>query len=530
MKRSLATLGLAAAATFAIAHDEEPGAAAHARLGKVHFENSCAPSVARNFDISVALLHSFWVKDAVDGFNVVLKSDPACAIAYWGIAMTLQGNPLTGQEPTPQAMETALAALDKADALGAKTQRERDYIAAISHIYRNAAASPFRARRAAYEKAMEALSQQYPADTEAKIFYALALDMTADLSDRSYSHQLRAAAILESLAVQQPEHPGIAHYLIHSYDYPAIAARGVEAARRYAAVAPQNPHALHMPSHIFTRLGIWQDSIETNKRSAAAAKTQGNGQEQVHAMDYMVHAYLQLGQDVQARRVVDEAGATAVNTAVFIGPYARAAMPARYALERRAWREAVSLEPAESRFAFTPAITRFARGLGFAHLGNTPAALEEAEALGRARDQLKDQGNSYWSNQVEVQRLAVVAWAAFAQGRADEAVERMRASADLEDSMEKHIVTPSAVVPARELLGDLFLELKRPADALAAYEASAQREPNRLLGIYGIAQAAALTGDREKARAYYARLTEIARHAEPGRPELERAKERLAQR
>ena len=514
------------------AHDaDDRPQAGRAQLGKVEFANSCAAAVAGDFNVSVALLHSFWVKDAIEGFNVVLKQDPSCAIAYWGIAMSLQQNPLTGQEPSADATRLALAGLDKARAIGAKTQRERDYLAAIDLIYRDADKTPFRARRLAYEKAMEALAQRYPADTEARIFYALSLDMTADLSDKTYANQLKAAAILEPLSRELPEHPGIAHYLIHSYDYPAIASRGVEAARRYAEVAPGHPHALHMPSHIFTRLGTWQASVDTNRRSAEAAKGEGNGGEQAHAMDYMVHAYLQLGQDGQAKRVVDESRTiTTLNPASFVGYYGVAAMPARYALERRAWKDAVALEPRETRWPFTTAMTHFARGLGFARLGDAASAQKEIDVLASERDALRSQSNAYWANQVEVQRLAVAAWTALARGARDDALKSMQASADLEDSMEKHIVTPSPVVPARELLGDMLLELKRPAEALAAYEASAVREPNRLRGIYGAAQAAALGGDRDKARSYYARLAALAAGANPGRPELQQAKAYLAKR
>jgi hypothetical protein len=536
MKRSsvIAALVLSLGAGAAPAHEGDadgPGAPARARLGKVHFANSCDPAVARDFDTSIALLHSFWVKEATEGFNVVLKHDPACAMAYWGIAMAAQGNPLTAQEPAPQAAQLALAGLDRAQAIGAKTGRERDYIAAVALLYRDADKTPFRARRLAYEKAMQALSQRYPQDTEAEIFYALSLDMTAELTDRTYANQLKAAAILERLSKAQPEHPGLAHYLIHSYDYPAIADRGVEAARRYAQVAPDNPHALHMPSHIFTRLGTWQDSIGTNRRSAAAAKSEGNGGEQAHAMDYMVHAYLQLARDADARRVVAEGQSiTTLNPASFVGYYGVAAMPARYAVERRAWKEAAALEPRESRWPFTTALTHFARGLGFARLGDADAARREADTLAAERDALKGQNNTYWANQVEVQRLAVVAWSALAQGARDEALREMRASADLEDSMEKHIVTPSPVVPARELLGDMLLELKRPAEALAAYEASAKREPNRLRGTYGAARAAELAGDAARAKSYYAKLAALMKDADPARPERAEATAYLARR
>jgi hypothetical protein len=378
---------------------------------------------------------------------------------------------------------------------------------------------------------MEALAQRYPSDSEATIFYALSLDMTADLADKTYANQLKAAAMLEKMSALQPEHPGIAHYLIHSYDYPAIAERGVGAARRYAQVAPDNPHALHMPSHIFTRLGTWQDSIDTNKRSAAAAMAQLNGQEQAHAMDYLAYAHLQLGQDAQAARIVSEGQAiTTINPAIFIGPYALAAMPARAALERQAWADASALAPRPSRFAFTTAITHFARGLGFARTGDARSAQLEAARLAELRDALAEQKNVYWSSQVEVQRLAVAGWIALAQGAQADALRSMRAAADLEDTMEKHIVTPAPVVPARELLGQMLLELKQPADALQAFEASALREPNRFRGLHGAAEAAALSGNRDKARGYYAKLALLADKSDGTRPEVLQAKAYLAQR
>ncbi len=499
------------------------------QLGKVHFPTSCSPAVEKQFDRAMALLHSFWAKDAIEGFIDVARQDPGCAIAYWGIAMAMQQNPLTGQEPNSEATRNALTGLDHAKAIGAKTQRERDYLAAIDLIYRDSDKIEFRARRLAYEKAMEALAQRYPDDTEAAIFYALSLNMTAQLADKTYTNQLKAAAILERVLKQQPEHPGVAHYLIHSYDYPSIAERGLPAARLYAQIAPNQPHALHMPSHIFTRRGMWQDSIDTNLRSAAAAKAEG--QEQVHAMDYLVHAYLQLGEDADAKRVVTEsASISVVNPAIFIGHYALAAIPARYAVERRAWGEAIMLQPRPTPFLFPDAITHFARGLGYARSGDAASARKEESRLAQLRDGLAQQKNTYWSNQVEVQRLAVNGWIALAQGAQDDALKSMRAAADLEDSMEKHIVTPCPLVPARELLGEMLLEVRQPAEALKAFEASAQREPNRFRGVYGAARAAALSGDRDKARTYYAKFVALTAKADRARPEMQLAKAYLAQR
>jgi hypothetical protein len=494
------------------------------QLGTVHFATSCSSAVGQQFNRSMALLHSFWAKDAIEGFHAVLQQDPQCVMAYWGIAMAHQQNPLTAQQPNSKAVQEALAGLDKAKEIGAKTQRERDYLAAIDLIYRDADKTEFRARRLAYEKAMEALAQRYPDDTEASIFYALALNMTAQLTDKTYANQRKAAAILEDALKQQPDHPGVAHYLIHSYDYPPLAERGVPAARLYAKIAPEHPHALHMPSHIFTRLGNWQESIDTNLRSAAAAKAEGNGQEQAHAMDYLVHAYLQLGQDAEAKRVVSDGDSIKVNTAVFVGPYALAAMPARYALERRNWSEAAALQVHPTQFSFPDAITHFARGLGFARMGDVASAQKEASALAALRDTLAGKKDTYWSNQVEVQRLAVNSCIALAQGARDDALKTMRAAVDLEESMEKHIVTPGPVVPTRELLGEMLLEARQPADALAAFEAVTKREPNRLRSIYGAAQAAAVSGDQVKAKMYYSKLAALAEKGNSARPELQQAK------
>jgi hypothetical protein len=528
IKALAVSLVLLAAPQITLAHE---GSAAPDKLGTVSFATSCNPAVQPQFSRAMALLHSFWANDAIKTFDAVLEQDPACAIAYWGVAMSHQQNPLTAQQPLSKSAQAALAGLDRAKEIGAKTQRERDYIAAIDLIYRDADKTEFRARRLAYEKAMQALAQRYPDDTEAQVFYALALNMTAPPTDKTYANQLKAAAILEKIAEKQPDHPGVAHYLVHSYDYPAIAERGLPAARLYARIAPNHPHALHMPSHIFTRLGMWNDSIDNNRRSAAAARAEGNGQEQAHAMDYLVHAHLQLGQDAEAKRVVDEiASIKGINPAIFIGPHGTTAMQARYVVERRAWQEAAALPPQPSQFPFTEAIAYFARGLGHARMGDAAAAENEVKELASRQDALERQNNTFWASQVDLQKRTVMAWMAWARGSRDEALKTMRAAADLEDSMEKHIVTPSPVVPARELLGEMLLAANQPAEALKAFEASAQREPNRLRGVYGAAQAAVLAGDRVKARSYYAKLVALTQNGDGARRELQQAKEYLAQR
>jgi hypothetical protein len=472
-------------------------AAAHSDTAPpVHFETSCAAAAQPDFDRAMGELHSFWARDAIADFKAVLQRDPQCAMAYWGIAMAHQQNPLTAQQPTSPAAQEALAGLEKANAIDRVTARERDYLAAISLIYRDADKTEFRARRLAYEKAMEDVARRHPGDSEAQVFYALALQMTAQLSDKTYGNQLKSAQILERVLAQQPTHPGVAHYTIHAYDYPPIAERGLAAARLYARLAPEHPHALHMPSHIFTRLGYWQESIETNQRSAAAAKSEGNGQEQGHAMDYMVHAYLQLGDEANAQRVVAESASVKVNPQIFIGLFALAAMPARVAIERRDWKLATTLEPQPTKFSFPEAMTHYARGLGFAHLGNIEAAQKESARLQELRDTLWAAKDTYWSNQVEVQRIAVDASIAAAQGNREEALKRMRSAADLEDSMEKHIVTPGPIAPTRELLGDMLLEYGKTDEAVAAYQAAAKREPGRRNTAQGLAKAKTMLGQR----------------------------------
>jgi hypothetical protein len=383
---------------------------------------------------------------------------------------------------------------------------------------------PERMRQLNRARAFEALAARYPADDEAQIFYALYLAATQSLADQSYTSYLAAADILEKQFAKYPDHPGVAHYLIHSYDAAPIAQKGVPAARRYASIAPAAPHALHMPSHIFTRVGAWADSAATNERAAIAAKGDKDVDEQLHAMDYMVYAYLQLARDDVARRVMDEAAqATGLSFNRFAAPYALSAMPARYAIERGEWRQATKLEPVPSSYPFATALTHFARGLGAARSGDATTAEKESQELARLRDALKTAKNEYWAGEVEVSRLGVAAWSALAQGKRDEALNLMRSAADAEDKSEKHIVTPGRIVPARELLGEMLLELKRPAEALKEFEASQVREPERLRGYYGAAQAAAQAGDKVKAKRYFAKLVAMAGQGTP-RPEIVQAR------
>ena len=515
-------------AAAALAHEDD-AAKALKGLGSVNFANSCSPSVQQKLQRGVAMLHSFWYSAGEATFQEVAAADPSCAVAAWGFASILMGNPLGGIGASPKDAPRAQAAIDKGREMGAKTEREKDYLEAVAAYYQDFANRPERERQVARAKAYEALAAKYPKDDEAQIFYALYLASTQLQSDQSYSAYLQAAAILEKQFARHPNHPGVAHYLIHSYDAPPIAQKGVPAAKRYAAIAPDAPHALHMPSHIFTRVGAWQESAATNRRSADVAMKGGEPDGAAHAMDYMMYAYLQLARDADARNTYEELLRLAkFNPAASTAPYATAAMPARYAIERGAWREAANLAVVPSRFPFTEAITYHARALGAARAGDVAQAKTDLAQIEERRDALRAAKNDYWATEVEVMRLSAAAWIALLEDRADEAVGMMREAADTEDRQEKHIVTPGRVLPARELLGDMLMELKRPAEALKEYERSQKREPDRFRGLYGAALAAEMAGDARSARRYYARLVQVAGKGEP-RAELKLARTYLEQ-
>jgi hypothetical protein len=504
------------------------------QLGTVHFDTSCAPAARADFDRGVALLHSFWFSAAVESFTAVLARDPGCVMAHWGIAMSWWSNPFGGFR-TPQALVKGGEAVAAGRAVAGGTERERAYLEAVATLYADVATRDQRTRTVAYEKAMEALVAQWPKDVEARIFYALALGQTALPTDKKYTNQLKAAAILEEEFARQPEHPGLAHYIIHSFDVPPLASRGLDAARRYAKIAPDAAHALHMPSHTFTRLGLWQDSIEANRESAtAASRDAGAASEELHAFDYQVYAYLQTGQDAAAKRVLDLVGPLAVripNAGVgnaappSAGYYAVTAMPARYALERAAWSEAAALQVVETPFPWATAVTHFARALGAARSGNVEAASRDRDRLAALGQTLKSANDAYWTEQVEIQRLGASAWIAFASGRHDEALASMREAADREDATEKAAVTPGPIKPARELLGELLLELKQPAEALTAFDTTLKKEPNRFRSALGAARAAKASGKLAIAKSHYASVLKIASRADtPGRAELVEAR------
>ena len=542
MPRRLSALLVTAAllAPLSAAAHDDPSPATGEKLGAVQFAISCNAEAQQRFSRAVAILHSFWYEEAVKAFTGVAEADPSCAMAWWGIAMSHWYQ--LWYPPAAPALKAGAAAVAKAEGLDPKTERERDYIGAIAAFYRGSDTIDHRTRALAYRAAMANLHQRYPDDREAAIFYALALDGTALPTDKSLVDQKKAAAILEPIFKEQPDHPGVAHYLIHSYDAPPLAEAGLPAARRYAEIAPSVPHALHMPSHIFTRLGYWQESIDTNRRSAEAgqayAKTAfGDGvvwDQSLHAMDYLAYAYLQQAQDEKARGLVDEiAGFVRATPETAGAAYALAAIPARYAVERRRWAEAAKLElpaamKAWDKFPWTGAMITFSRALGDARTGDLADARREIDKLAATRDTLLEAKNKYWSDQVEAQRLAAAAMLAQAEGRHDDAVRELRTAADLEGAMEKSAVTPGAIAPLRELLGDLLLELGQPGAALAEYQGSLATAPNHFRTVYGAAKAADGIGDKAKAKAYFQQLAQLSGNADAARPEIAEARAYLA--
>jgi len=493
------------------------------KLGKVHFETSCKPEAQKLFNRAMLYQHSFWYRASQKEFEDVLKIDPECGIAYWGIALSLLWNP---HVPTPaKNLADGAAALAKAKRASAKTQRERDYLDALGALYADYDKVDHRTRMQAYAKAMEQLAQRYPNDDEAQIHYALALNTSASPADKTYANQLKGAAILEPISKRQPQHPGGAHYLIHLYDAPPIAEKGLDAARRYAKIAPAAAHAQHMPSHIFTRVGYWQESIASNIVAARVAKEAKDFHDQLHSMDYLVYAYLQLGQDKKAKTAVDEmATVTGFTETFFVGPYALAVSPARYAVERGDWKAAAELTVRPSPLAHIQAITHFARALGAARSGNPAAAKADIAKLAELRDKLRQAKDGYWSEQVDIQSQVASAWVLYAEGKHDDALKAMSAAADAEDKTEKHPVTPGVPKPARELYGVMLLDRGMAKEALAAFDATLKKEPDRLGATIGAAQAAEKAGDAAKARQYYAKVVALASEADPVRTELAEAR------
>ena len=530
---ALLLAGVCAALAAPVVAQHEHPAGDPGRLGKVNFPVSCEPAVQSQFSSAVAMLHSFWFEKASETFAAVGEKDPTCGMAYWGIAMTHWHQ--IWEAPGPADLKAGKAALERADTAGAKTQRERDYIAAIETYYRDSDRLDHRTRARAYETAMDHLQARYPEDHEAAIFYALALLATAPPEDKTYVNQKKAGAILEPLFAEQPEHPGIAHYIIHAYDYPPLADRALDAARRYAKIAPDSPHALHMPSHIFTRLGLWQESIDSNLVSAASAARNNAPGNELHAKDYLIYAYLQGDQDRAANRALQSPPAGRPEDPQYMNwLYATGASPARYAVERHQWAEAAALPVPpqtfpQERYSWTEANLHFARALGASRLGDVEAARKDLQQLVSIRDVLVQENNKYWADQVGIQSEITVAWVTLAEGKRTEALQQMRAAADHEDRTDKHNVTPGVILPARELLGDMLLELKQPRGALTEYEATLRTAPNRFNALSGAARAARRSGENEKAKTYYAKLLANCDHADGDRRELQEARNLLAQ-
>lgn len=490
----------------------------------------------------MALFHSFWFEPAKSSFMQVLQHDPNCAMAYWGIAIMSMGNPLTWST-NPNAFKAGASAAAAAQQIGAKSEREREYIAALGTLYQKWETTDFRPRAVAFEQAMQAVAAKYPNDDEAQILYALALNITALPTDKTYTNQRKAAAILEPLFMKYPNHPGVAHYLIHTYDYNELAQQGLPAARAYAAIAPSVPHALHMPSHLYAQVGRWKDMEESNRASYLAAKdelqetTLGIGAyDALHAMDYMVFAELQQARDKSAKQLVDEAGAISkVNVENFVAAYAFAAMPARYALERGDWSQAAKLrlsppDMAWNKFPQAESIIVFAQGLGAARAGNLGAARTALQHLQALLNTMTVAKMGYWPSQTEFQIKTVQAWIALAEKRNKEALNWMRAAADAEEATDKHPVTPGNILPSRELLGEMLLLLNRPSEALNEFALSLKRDPNRFRGVYGAARAAKAAGKLQVARDYYTKLLTLAAESDTERPELKQAKAYLARR
>ena len=505
-------------------HSQHTGKASSG-VGTVSFETSCAPAVKTSFNHAVAELHSFWFPEARAGFEGVLKTDPACAIAYWGIALTYWGNPFAGLR-SAQAIAAGKAAIEKGQTTGSPTPREKGYIDAVAGLFSSADPGTQRARVLAYEKATEAVAAQNPDDIEARIFWALAITQTALPTDKSYAQNLRSAEILEPLYKKMPNHPGLAHYIIHTYDLPALADKALPAARAYAEIAPAVPHALHMPSHTFTRVGLWKESVATNIKSAAEAEKTGGVGEALHALDYQTYAYLQMAQDAQAKAALDHA--MTAGAASGSGPggggansFALAAIPARYAMERLQWADAMALtvRPAPTT-PYTEAMTHFARAVGAARAGKPADAATDIDRLKAIHDRELELKDAYWAEQVDIQRRVAEAWVAYASGRKDEGISLLAAAADAEDLTDKSAVTPGPLAPARELYGFMLLDAGRAKDALAAFEAVTKKEPNRFLALYGAGKAAEATKQPAKAKGYYRQIVKICADAAPDRPEL----------
>jgi len=525
---SAAALTLTSSSRPALTQQAVESQGSEQQLGSVHFKISCNEVAQRRFDRAMRYQHSYWYLNAKEIFEEVLKADPTCAMAQWGIALTLLDNP---HNAIPRGnLAPGLAAIQKAKAMNAKTERERDYIDALMLMYADYDKLSHVQRIRAFRDAEEKIATKYPDDDEAQIAYAITLNTSADPNDKTYAQQGKGAAILEPISKRLPQHPGVTHYLIHLYDYPATAAKGLDAANRYAKIAPAAPHAQHMPSHIYTRVGYWKQSIDSNIASVKAAKAEKSVGNYLHAQDYMVYAYLQLGQDTEARVVMDDMmKETEFKATVSAADYALAASPARYAVERGDWSAASQLAVRPSSFSYAAAMSHFARALGAARSGKPDAARADVARLAELSTKLREAKDGYWSEIVDIQRQVAAAWVLYAEGNYDEALKAMSAAADAEDRTEKSPVTPGPLAPARELYGEMLLERGLTKEALAAFEATKAKEPNRFRGFAGAALAAEKLGDKAAAKTNYQKLLALVGEGKSDRPAVAAAQKFVAE-
>ena len=518
MRRAVAVALVVFASPLGAQEHQHP---AGEKLGTVHFPTSCSAAAGADFDRAIALLHSFEFGQAISGFNRVLAADSNCAMARWGIALARWTNPMAPNLRPPALLNQGRADARAAAAMKSRaTAREQAYIDAVGKLYEDFENTTQAARVLAYERAMGEVATKYIGDTEASIFYAIALVASAPPTDKTYANQLRAGSMLEAMWARQPDHPGLAHYIIHAYDVPALAAQAKKAAQRYADIAPSAAHALHMPSHTFTRVGLWNESVVTNLRSMEAAKRDSATGEQLHAMDYAVYAYLQMRNDSAAKTLMDQVPAIVAKYDVnairgaasgAVGMYAVAAIPARYALERRNWRDAAEITPRSTAYPHTDAVGWFARALGAAHTGDRGKARQAIDSLKALSDRLAASGEAYWAEQVAIQTIEARAALYVAEGAGAAALEAMGEAAKREDATEKAAVTPGPIVPAHELLGDMYFDMKKFRDALAHYQESMKKEPGRFQSLYGAMKAAQNIGDRKLQADYASQIEALTR-------------------
>ena len=527
-RTSLGLLLVVGASAASLAAQEHPHAHGE-RLGRVVFPVSCAPEAQRRFERAMAVLHSFWWEEGPHAFGAVLDADSTCAMAHWGLALTAWGNPFAGG-PANELLRTGAEEAARAVALGAPTPREQGFIAAAAALYRDYERVPAPVRLQAYSDTLARLYRDQPAEPEVALYYALSLTATASRTDTTYVKQKQAAAILDPLFARYPDHPGLAHYIIHADDSPGLARLGLTAARRYAAIAPDAPHAQHMPSHIFVRLGLWDETVESNRRSAEAGTRfaqakglPGAAYENFHAMDYMVYGYLQEGRDSAARAVVAQGLAVTEvrGPSPLVRGYNRTAMEARVPLERGEWRVAAELPVRTPEIPVCEMLSRYARGIGAARSSEPRRLEEEVAALGRIEKLLVAPGDAYWSRVAGIKRRALSAWVVLAAGDTSRALQAAREAADSEDVTEKHPITPGELIPARELEADMNLLVGRYGAARTAYLATLKREPGRARSVFGAARAAELAGDTAAAARGYRDYVQLMRRADGERKELQ---------